>query len=147
MRPIPPARITSPIPTGGTYERPSFIQPRIAGSSDRYSSCTVNCPSEGSGAGSSTYSQSDGLGSPTGRAASRHCAFIAVIGASLLERELVPRMPAGGSPEALVRDAFAVAADVVYTAFERRRGEQRVSCTAGVTAAGSNRSSSARRGA
>src|ERR1700755_2307374 len=57
------------MPTGGTYERTSFIHPRIAGSSDRYSSSTRNCPSSGSGAGSSKYSQSEALGQPHGRAA------------------------------------------------------------------------------
>src|SRR3954447_26138155 len=69
--PTPPARITSPIPTGSMYERPSFIQPRIAGSSDRYSVLTRTSPSPGSRTGSSVWSQSLGLGSPWGRAARR----------------------------------------------------------------------------
>ena len=53
-RPIAPARMTSPICTGGMYERPSFIQPRIAGSSEMYSTLHEDWPSPGSGTGSST---------------------------------------------------------------------------------------------
>ena len=33
-RPAPRARMTAPISTGAMYDRPSFIQPRIAGSSE-----------------------------------------------------------------------------------------------------------------
>ena len=71
-RPMPPARITSPISTGGTYDRPAFIHVRIAGSTDRYSTRTRNSPSAGLPAGSSMTSQSEGLGRPIGRAARRH---------------------------------------------------------------------------
>ena len=46
--------MTSPICTGGMYERTSFIHARIAGSSEMYSTPTRICPSPGSGAGSST---------------------------------------------------------------------------------------------
>ena len=35
IRDAAPARITSPIATGRMYDLPSFIQPRIAGSSER----------------------------------------------------------------------------------------------------------------
>ena len=52
------------------YDLPSFIQPRIAGSRDRYRILTSTSPSPGSGTGSSVWDQSLGLGSPTGRAAS-----------------------------------------------------------------------------
>src|SRR6478735_5165949 len=74
-RPMPAARITSPISTGGTYERPAFIQVRIAGSMDRYSTRTRSSPSAGLGTGPSVNVQSVGLGRPTGHAARRHWAF------------------------------------------------------------------------
>src|SRR6195256_2988794 len=75
---MPAARITSPISTGGTYERPAFIQVRIAGSMDRYSTRTRSSPSAGLGTGSSVNVQSVAVGRPTGRAARRHWAFTSV---------------------------------------------------------------------
>src|SRR5688572_2428393 len=69
--PTPPARMTSPMPTGGMYDLPSFIQPRMAGSSDRYSTLTTTSPSAGSGTGAAlTNSKSSRLTMPTGRLAS-----------------------------------------------------------------------------
>src|ERR1700694_3803468 len=77
-RPMPPARITSPISTGDTYERPAFIQVRIAGSMDRYSTRTRSSPVAGLGTGSSVNGQSVAVGRPTGRAARRHWVFTSV---------------------------------------------------------------------
>src|SRR5687767_14876431 len=74
--PAPPARITSPIATGLMYERPSFIHPRIAGSSERYCTFTRSSPSPGSGTASSVNCQSLLLGMPTGRAARRTCLLV-----------------------------------------------------------------------
>ena len=54
--PTAPARITSPMPTGGMYERASFIHPRIAGSSEMYLVRTSTSPSPGSPTGSSVCS-------------------------------------------------------------------------------------------
>src|ERR1700761_1363403 len=79
----------------------------MAGSSDRYSSSTRNCPSSGSGAGSSTYSQSEDFGRPTGRAAKRHWALSAVT---------LVRLPDGSQPRPRPGDLGAepaVAADDV----------------------------------
>ena len=70
-RPTAPARMTAPISTGGTYEAPAFIQPRMAGSTDRCETATTNCPSAGSGTSSAVSDQSVLRGSPDGRAASR----------------------------------------------------------------------------
>ena len=69
--PAPPARITSPISTGRMYDLPSFIQPRMAGSSDSCRIFTRISPSRGSFRGSSVNCQSLRLGSPTGLAARR----------------------------------------------------------------------------
>ena len=68
--PTAPARMTSPIPTGAMYDLPSFIQPRMAGSSDRYKTRASTSPSRGSGNGVSVNCQSLRFGKPTGRAAS-----------------------------------------------------------------------------
>ena len=68
--PIAPARITSPIATGRMYDLPSFIQPRIAGSSEMYRTLTRISPSPSSRTASSPNAKSVALGSPTGRAAS-----------------------------------------------------------------------------
>src|SRR5580765_942655 len=70
-RPTAPARMTAPISTGGTYEAPAFIQPRMAGSTDRCETATTNCPSAGSGTSSVVSDQSVARGSPEGRAARR----------------------------------------------------------------------------
>ena len=69
--PMPPARITSPISTGAMYDLPSFIQPRIAGSSDRYRVFTSTPPSAGSATGSVVNCQFSRVVMPTGRTASR----------------------------------------------------------------------------
>src|SRR4030095_13237344 len=53
------------------YERTSFIQPRIAGSRDRYSTLTSTPPSPGSVTGSSLNCQLSRVGRPTGRFARR----------------------------------------------------------------------------
>ena len=65
---------------GGTYERPAFIQVRIAGSMDRYSTRPRGVhPSAALGTGSSVNVQSVGLGRLTGRAARRHRALTSTI--------------------------------------------------------------------
>ena len=58
--PSPSARINSPIPIGGVYERASFIHPRIAGSRETYNTWTNSSPSFGSATGSSMKVQSLG---------------------------------------------------------------------------------------
>jgi hypothetical protein len=71
-RPTPPARMTSPNATGAMYDLLSFIQPRIAGSSERYRILTRTSPSAGSRTDSSVQFQSVAFGMPTGRAARRN---------------------------------------------------------------------------
>src|ERR1700759_554141 len=61
------------------YDAAAFIQPRIAGSSETCEISTTNSPSPGSATGSSTKSQSDGFGSPEGRAARHTLWFIWLI--------------------------------------------------------------------
>ena len=78
-RPTPPARMTAPILTGGTYERPSFIQPRMAGSSDSSSVWTSTSPGPGSATGSSVWSHTSAVGSPDGRAARRTWRLVAFV--------------------------------------------------------------------
>src|SRR4051794_5792635 len=70
--------MTSPRPTGGTYEGRSSSQPRIAGSSEITSVRPANCPSAGAAAGSSVNSQSVGCTSPWGRAARRIWRLVSV---------------------------------------------------------------------
>ena len=70
--PTPSARISSPMPTGGMYERASLIHMRMAGSSEMYKTRTSSSPSFGSPTGSSMNVQSLRFGIPTGRAASRN---------------------------------------------------------------------------
>ena len=53
------------------YDRPSFIQPRMAGSREMCETATVNWPGPGAGTSSSVCDQSVSRGSPLGRAASR----------------------------------------------------------------------------
>src|SRR3954471_18330171 len=60
--PTPIARITSPSPTGGTYDGTSLSHPRIAGSSDSSRTFTSTSPSAGEGASSSTSSHVSGGG-------------------------------------------------------------------------------------
>lgn len=69
--PTAPARITAPISTGSMYDAPRFIHPRIAGSIDRCEIATTNSDSAGAGTGSVVSSQSEAVGKPLGRAASR----------------------------------------------------------------------------
>src|SRR5229473_2511453 len=61
------------------YDAPAFIQPRIAGSREMCEISATSCPEPGAGTGSSVCSQSDGFGSPDGRAARRTWRFIAVM--------------------------------------------------------------------
>ena len=67
--------MTSPIFTGGTYERPSFIHPRIAGVERQVFDLDQNLVLSGLRSRFLHDSQSEGLGRPTGRAASRHWAL------------------------------------------------------------------------
>jgi hypothetical protein len=76
--------MTSPMPTGRAYEAASLIQPRIAGSSDTYSTSTRISPSPGSPTGSSVRFQSSSVGGPTGRLARR-----------MARLELTPSPPPG----------------------------------------------------
>jgi hypothetical protein len=46
-RPSAIARMTAPMPTGSRYDRPAFIQPRIAGSIEMWVTSTTNSPSPG----------------------------------------------------------------------------------------------------
>src|SRR4051794_36511175 len=69
--------MTSPSPTGGTYEGTSLSQPRMAGSSDSSSTFTSTSPSPASGTDSSTMSHVSGGGMPSGRFARRHWRFVA----------------------------------------------------------------------
>jgi hypothetical protein len=64
--------MTSPNATGAMYDLLSFIQPRIAGSSERYRILTRTSPSAGSRTDSSVQFQSVAFGMPTGRAARRN---------------------------------------------------------------------------
>ena len=50
-------------------------QPRFVGSSERYATSTRAWPSSSASVSASCHSKSDGLKSPSGRAARRHCAF------------------------------------------------------------------------
>src|SRR5215471_13927616 len=77
-RPTPPARITSQSLTGGTYDFPSFIQPRIAGSSDIYNTLTRTSPGPGSSTVEVVNSKSLRLTMPTGRESSLTCRFWSV---------------------------------------------------------------------
>ena len=58
------------------YDLPSFIQPRIAGSSDKYKTLTRISPSTKSRKGVVVCFQSVGFGMPTGRSARRNCWFM-----------------------------------------------------------------------
>src|SRR5260221_195897 len=69
--PAAPARITSSMATGRMYDLASFIQPRMAGSSEMWLTSTRSSPSAGSCTASSVNFQSLGLGSPMGRAPRR----------------------------------------------------------------------------
>src|SRR5262245_61256078 len=70
------ARMTSPIWTGGMYERPSRIHPRMAGSSEMWDTLTRTSPSPGSGTSSVVKSQVSCVGRPSGRAARRHTVLV-----------------------------------------------------------------------
>jgi hypothetical protein len=63
-------RMTSPRPTGGEYDLVSFIQPRMAGSSEMYSILTRISPAPGSGTGPSSIVKSSRFTMPFGRRAS-----------------------------------------------------------------------------
>ena len=70
-RPTAAVSITAPIAIGSTREDVALIQVSIAGSTDRYATATMNSPGPGTGTASVVSFQSDGVGTPTGRAASR----------------------------------------------------------------------------
>src|SRR5437016_233017 len=63
-------RMTSPRPTGGEYDLVSFIQPRMAGSSEIYSILTRISPAPGSDTGPSSIVKSSHFTMPSGRRAS-----------------------------------------------------------------------------
>src|SRR5688572_20477004 len=91
--PAAPARMTSPSFTGGMYDLPSFIQPRIAGSSEMYCTFTSTSPAPGSATGTLVNSKSVRFGSPTGRAISLNWRLVSVvIGASSLRLHQLPHL-------------------------------------------------------
>src|SRR3954470_22328443 len=69
--PTAPPSSGASISNGGTYERPSFMRPRMYGSTDMNSLRTSSSPSPGSGTSASARRKSLSRGSPCGRAASR----------------------------------------------------------------------------
>src|SRR5262249_24385111 len=83
-RPTPPARMTSPRATGAIYDLPSFIQPRIAGSSDKYSTFTNASPGPGSGAGDLVDSKSPRFTIPLGPAINLNSRFFTVVTVCIL---------------------------------------------------------------
>ena len=74
--PMPSARITSPMATGGTYERTSLSQPRCAGSNDSHRVRSRTSPGPGSGIAASTSSKCSSVTSPVGRSRSRSCRLV-----------------------------------------------------------------------
>src|SRR3954464_10281038 len=94
--PTPIARITSPSPTGGTYDGTSLSHPRIAGSSDSSGPYPSPAPPPASGPDSSTMSHVAGGGMPSGRFARRHWRFVA--GTALLAADVPHEHLARTSP-------------------------------------------------
>src|ERR1039457_7146924 len=98
--PIAPARMTAPTSRGGMEEAPAFIHPLIAGSIDRCEIATTNCPGPAAGTGSLVTPQSEALGSPDGRAASRTWRLIEV---TVRLPAGTPGVPSEGNPAESVR--------------------------------------------
>src|SRR3954470_878600 len=68
--PTAPPSSGAPIANGGTYERASFMRPRMYGSTDIHSLRRSSSPSPGSGTSASARRKSLSRGSPRGRRAS-----------------------------------------------------------------------------
>src|SRR5580658_3814065 len=73
---MPPARITSPMATGGMYCGMSRIHTRLVGSIEIYSTRTKISPSLSSSIDSRTRSKSSRLTNPSGRCLRRSCRLI-----------------------------------------------------------------------